>query len=83
MTTNDEDKAEFDLTEAAIAELRKTSAGAAAVAEIEAGAKTFAQAAWTVAKPVGIVLGGVALEALKAFAMSELEGQLNKLSGQK
>jgi hypothetical protein len=75
------DEEDFDETEAQLKEIRSISGGAEILAGIERGAKSFAQEAWAIAKPAGLVLGATALEAAKSFALSALETELTKLAG--
>jgi hypothetical protein len=82
MPWNDEDAQEFDAAEESYKALRD-HAGATAVEKIGESAKTAAQVAWTFGKPVAVALGQAGLEALKAYAMSQLNRELDRLAGTK
>ena len=77
--SNAEDMAAFDNHMAEIERLRATSTGRVIVEALERGLAAVGQAALA----TGAVLGPVAIEALKGYAISLATAELGKLGGKR
>lgn len=77
--SNESDAAAFDGHMLEIERLRQTHAGQQILAAIESAAGQILQAGVSAAQ----ILGPVALEAVKAFAVSTVTAELGKLGGKR
>lgn len=77
--SNESDKALFDNHMTEIERLRQTHAGQQILAAIEAAAGQILQAGVSAAQ----ILGPVALEAVKAFAVATVTAELGKFGGER